>query len=492
MEPVGVAIGALGLVGLFSTCIDGFQLVERGKYLGKDFNLLETKFCNQRLRLKAWGEACGLMDTKNGGYDSRLDEAELRANIERTLNHIMITLQNERLLANKYGLKEYQAIPKRTYLTHQAVGPISRMHLDPTTWREKFNGFKHRIDTTQKQAPLRAKARWTIGDRKKFVELVHDLKDLIDDLEGLTAFAEFSDIVKRQREIIGQKVATVTDVEALASMEEARMGPLDAVSDAATFRLSQLCQQPLLEERLVSEGAALEVGEERIPSPDLQGWTIVPSQSQENEPRHETTKHHILHRVKCHENNSVRLFFDQPTADTDIIDHSEWTFLKDPPPLQKNMEKKRHHLRGKRLLPNLEAYLEQNFTLSFLIFHDYECCIESYQDASIPRVKHSVRLLSQDLCEALNSLPLDHLEPSLRPESSLDNELHSPFLWLYHSGKTLQGLEEGFGLVSHHTLGHLLDCIGDCMAGEYAEVDSLLGEGCISMQYIGYIYVSRG
>jgi hypothetical protein len=490
MEPVGVAIGALGLVGLFSACIDGFYLVERGKYLGKDFDLLETKFCNQKLRLKSWGEACGLMVTENCGYDSRLDEAELRGNIERTLNHIMITLHNEKLLANKYGLKEYQVVPRRSYLTHQEVSPISQMHMNSITWREKFYDFKYRIDTAQKQAPLRAKARWAIGDRKKFVELVQDLKDLIDDLEGLTAFAEFSDIVKRQREIIGQKVATVTDVEALASMEEARMGSLDAVSDAATFRLSQLHQQPLLEEGrgIVNEGATLDVGEERIPSPDLQDWSIVPSQSQENEPQYATTTHHVLHRVKCHENNSVRLFFDQPTTNADVIDQSEWTFLKTARPLQ---EKESHHLRGKRLLLNLESYLEQNFTLSWIIFHDYECCIEADRDVSIPPVKHSVRLCSQDLCDALNSLPWHHLEPSLRPECSLENELLAPFLWLYRSRAKLQELEQSSGGVSHGALGQLLGCIGDCMAGEYAQVDSLLGEGCISIQHLKYIFVSR-
>lgn len=105
MEPVGVAIGAIGLVGLFSTCIDGFQLFERGKYLGRDFDLLETKFGNQRVRLKAWGRACGLISTDEYGYDSRLDEAELRANIERTLNHILMILQNGEALMKKYGLK---------------------------------------------------------------------------------------------------------------------------------------------------------------------------------------------------------------------------------------------------------------------------------------------------------------------------------------------------------------------------------------------------
>lgn len=312
MEPVGVAIGALGLISLFSTCIEGFQLVEKGKYLGKDFDLLETKFGNQRLRLKAWGQACGLMDSECSDYDSRLDEAELRSNIERTLNHIMITLQNQELLKNKYGLKEHQVIERRFYLADQETAPISWMHLNAATWRDKFYDFKHRIDKTQHQASFTAKARWAIGDKKKFAELVEDLKDLIDDLESLTAFAGFSDIIKRQREIISRKVACMNDIETLTSMEEACEGHVDAVSNAATFRLSQLHQPPSLEEAatIINENTTLETDEADPLTTGLQDWSIPDTQFEQNCDTQQITVHHLLHRVRCHQSASVRIFFD--------------------------------------------------------------------------------------------------------------------------------------------------------------------------------------
>ena len=66
MEAVGLGVGVVGLAGLFSACIDCFELVQRGRYHGKDFLLLETKFTNQRLRLKTWGRACGFT---NAGAD---------------------------------------------------------------------------------------------------------------------------------------------------------------------------------------------------------------------------------------------------------------------------------------------------------------------------------------------------------------------------------------------------------------------------------------
>lgn len=487
MEPVGVAIGALGLVGLFSACVDGFQLVETGKYLGKDFDLLETKFSNQRLRLKAWGQACGLLDTQGCGYDTRLNDTELRMNVERTLNHIIITLRNEELLANKYGLKECHPIARRSYGAHRAVIPINRFPLN-TIWRTKFQDFKHRIDRTQNKAPLTAKARWAIGDKKKFIDLVQDLKDLIDDLEVLTAFAGFLDITKRQREIIRQKVARMTDVDVLAAMEEAREGNFDAISDAASFRLSQLHQKLLLEEEgsIVNKDATHDVDERRVPSPELQGWSVLPTEFEDHEPQQET-KHQCLYRVKCHENDSVRIFFDLPTTDTTVVDQSEWTFLHGTRPFH---ERESRHLRGKRLLYNLEGYLEQNATLSFIIFHEYQCCKEDDQGMSCLPTRHSLRLLSQDLCYTLKSLSENNVEPSLLPEYTLESELQAPFLWLYHSRTKFQALKEHPEAISHDCLRLLLDCIGDCMAEEYALVDRLLSEGCISIQYLEYIFVS--
>jgi hypothetical protein len=46
MEAVGLAVGVVGLAGLFSACTDCFELVQRGRYHGKDYLLLETKFTN--------------------------------------------------------------------------------------------------------------------------------------------------------------------------------------------------------------------------------------------------------------------------------------------------------------------------------------------------------------------------------------------------------------------------------------------------------------
>jgi hypothetical protein len=83
MEVAGLAVGVAGLAGLFSCCNSAFQLVQKGRSFGRDYKILETKFANQELRLRAWGRASGLAD--GTGYDKRLDERELRQQVEATL-----------------------------------------------------------------------------------------------------------------------------------------------------------------------------------------------------------------------------------------------------------------------------------------------------------------------------------------------------------------------------------------------------------------------
>ena len=45
MEPVGLAVGIAGLAGLFTTCIECFNIVQRGRYSGRDYEILEAKSC---------------------------------------------------------------------------------------------------------------------------------------------------------------------------------------------------------------------------------------------------------------------------------------------------------------------------------------------------------------------------------------------------------------------------------------------------------------
>ncbi|KAK8030555.1 ubiquitin-conjugating enzyme E2 4 [Apiospora arundinis] len=60
-KPVGTTLGALGVVGLLSVCLDCFNLIQDGRSIGKDFALLQTDFASQHFRFHVWARTSGFV-----------------------------------------------------------------------------------------------------------------------------------------------------------------------------------------------------------------------------------------------------------------------------------------------------------------------------------------------------------------------------------------------------------------------------------------------
>ncbi|KAL7929902.1 ankyrin repeat-containing domain protein [Trichoderma chlorosporum] len=60
MDPVSLAVGIVGLAGLFSTCLDLAEKVDNYKHFKNDEQILATQFVSFRLRFEKWGKALGL------------------------------------------------------------------------------------------------------------------------------------------------------------------------------------------------------------------------------------------------------------------------------------------------------------------------------------------------------------------------------------------------------------------------------------------------
>jgi len=56
MEPVGLALGAAGLLTAFNSSLEALELIDLGKAHAKDVTLLEQLFDNQQYRLVAWAK----------------------------------------------------------------------------------------------------------------------------------------------------------------------------------------------------------------------------------------------------------------------------------------------------------------------------------------------------------------------------------------------------------------------------------------------------
>ncbi|KAK8015898.1 aaa family atpase protein [Apiospora marii] len=529
MEPIGVA---LGIASLFTTCVDCFELVQSGRYLGQEYHLLETKFINQRIRLVAWGKACGFTDPN--GYDRQIDEnKEVHDAIESSLLHLISLLRDGDKLKRKYGLRDADQ-------TASGIPSPNALLNAPQTWpllaggqsavaslTQKLAKFRERTKATQQQANLRSKARWAIKDKDKFADLVQHLRDLIEDLEGLTAGLHLE---HRQRELIRQEVEAIREIPVLESIEEARVGRLDPVSDAASLRLWSVrdrfscsagesscgahgsrfsfSQRRSSRDRSPSPLSPLTGGDERgimFYSPtgegrdadtsdeDWEALSRVPSLSPTPSPGLDysgNSHYQVLHRVNC-EFCSPAIYLDVPDYGTECSTTNQWMVLDEYHPLH---EPRTLHLCGKRPIVDLDTYLGQNRQLHFLVFQEYQCRhgvegLVTGTTAPKPLSNgQSVYLASEELCIAVRHLA-DRAPGTRLPDFEPQAELQYPFYWFFHSRQTLEKELSGLGESNTMILVHeLMDFIDDSTFEEYAKVDELLARRVVTWNILKYLY----
>jgi ubiquitin-protein ligase len=220
VDPVGVVLGVAGLAGLFSTCVQCFELVNLGRAYARDFEILQTKFEAQKVRFLIWGQAVGV--TEGSSYDTRLDLPEIRPTVIRLLNCVRLLFSDSQELNRRYGL-----------FPDPGGSPTNNRII----FRETYRRFHARISKAQSDASFLTTARWAIGDKTKFVSLVQDVKDLVDALEDITKSLQ---MLARQQEIITVEIESITDTTSLRLLEEACSGSEDGISDAASLRLRRI------------------------------------------------------------------------------------------------------------------------------------------------------------------------------------------------------------------------------------------------------------
>lgn len=485
MEAVGLGVGVVGLAGLFSACIDCFELVQRGRYHGKDFLLLETKFTNQRLRLKTWGRACGFTNAGADDGDDTFGDAEVRASIETTLAHLLTLFRDGRGLTMKYGLKRDQSSQGLLTIGSGRIGAMVSDRLSGSKLGQRLQELGETVYKTQKEAKLTSKARWAVEDKAKFAELVQHLKDLIDDLEGLTRWLAVAD---RQHQIMRWEVESITDIDTLETMEAARVGRLDIVSDAASVRLWELRDRYLED---IPENASMAPRRSSRTSTVLteDTWHDV-GQGSWRPP--DSTSHEcyrVLHKVSCpHAMNAI--YLDAPTYDTTSDDEHQWIVLDDEHPTS---HQRALHLCGRRPMYDPEAFLARNHELSFLVFRNYRCDHDGRKrdDQESIFSTQSVYLWSQRLCTDLATVLCTDGRVQLA-EFQPRTELQQPYLWLYRSERDIDISPDGdlkWAPVCKD-VNVMLKVLSTAMANEYAAVDTLISKGLMSWNYLPYMFAS--
>ena len=89
MEPAGLAVGILGLVGLFNTCLDILDKFDSWRDYGSESRSLTAQFKAHKIQLERWGLAVGLgKDGLSDQHDKILDDPHTLLTVNELLSAI--------------------------------------------------------------------------------------------------------------------------------------------------------------------------------------------------------------------------------------------------------------------------------------------------------------------------------------------------------------------------------------------------------------------
>lgn len=228
MEPIGLAVGVISLVGVFKDCLDLFSMISATSSLGSDYEILNAKLDVEKTLLLQWSQRVRLLQPD---YDERLSQRRTARAVAATLSALRSLLGRTEDLQRKYGLRldrELEPGPAggggaigslgkgiRSALmgtTAAVVGPeIAPVISGPRMrqFQSDFEAFNRRVKATQRQASLKKRLLWVVRDREAFSVWIQQISDFVGRLNAVIPPREDSDAAVAQ---------LVQDIEQIGSI----------------------------------------------------------------------------------------------------------------------------------------------------------------------------------------------------------------------------------------------------------------------------------
>jgi hypothetical protein len=183
----------------------------------------------------------------------------------------------------------------------------------------------------------------------------------------------------------------------------------------------------------------------------------------------------VLHRVCCSrlsEGLGVELDMDPP-----------WSTNED-------------HLRSHNRVADLDRYYEHNKSLSFVVIREYFCCPWRARSlGAVPEHQNEkLVILSENLLQSLSKIQTDNKHSVMSyVELETHNEIARPHIWTYYSMSLIEEARLEAESKNREDAVHLqlfLEYFRDTKRSHHAELESLLSQGLINANFIGYLFVS--
>ena len=155
-------------------------------------------------------------------------------------------------------------------------------------------------------------------------------------------------------------------------------------------------------------------------------------------------------------------------------------------------------LRCKIPLSNFDLYLEQNKDVSFIVYRTY---VESDAEAvssshttingnEIPvEINESIQPVAQDLINALETILQSREEyEDLLTTYRSTNELHAPYLFMYHNRQDLDMVRNSLNQFSQDQFALFSDYVIQNYGSMYETADSLFSHGKTSPECVRYLF----
>lgn len=203
------------------------------------------------------------------------------------------------------------------------------------------------------------------------------------------------------------------------------------------------------------------------------------------------SRHQILYRIQKEGNDAAMSSPDWLKSSylLPYFDHPEWT----------RGEGNARRLHGKMPLTNYDLYLERNKDVVFLVYRNFDQDVAqagadgtgSQPATQVPQhTSESIRPVSPDLIEAVKVFLRSRPEyADMLHEYLASKEVRAPYLFIYHSRHSLQGVYESLlrpGQADQLSL--LCNYVLEQYAHEYAAADNLLSQHKISPDYVHYLF----
>ena len=213
----GLALSAVSVAALFTTCIECFDIVIRAREFRYDYQILCADLDLQRLRFCLWGESVGLASRDAAVRpipNHGLDHPTIHGPVARALQAIQLLLQK-----TDDAREQFEEGTSRLRGLRVLRGPFERVR---------------RAQRETNFPSLGTATRWAVHSRETFKEKIDRLKSLIDGLESVTESLGFLEV---QRSRMREEIDSIDDIEDLRLIEEASIRSQPDISDTASRRI---------------------------------------------------------------------------------------------------------------------------------------------------------------------------------------------------------------------------------------------------------------